>query len=169
MKRSCYNITLDIREGQSACLPEMKQTDTHRRLCIRLTDGGDPYPVTPDCYPVFTAKKPDGTVIYNRCTLEDGAVIYDVTPQTTSAPGLLSCELWLLAYDTPPTPEEDGTLPEEGAQVLTSAAFGIRIHPAVYNENEALSSEGEVSALSALVVEARQTVDALKDARDAGE
>lgn len=169
MRRSCYNITLDIHSGHSNCLPEMKQSDTHRRLYFRLTDGGRPYRLDPDCYAVFTAKKPDGTVIYNRCAIEDGAILYDVTPQTTAVPGLLSCELRLLAYDTPPVPAADGTLPESGARVLVSATFGIQIHPCVYNENETLASASEVSALSCLVAEAHQTVEDLKAARDAGE
>lgn len=170
MERSNYAITLDVRKTHGYVCVEMKQTDNHRRLTIRLTDGGEPYRVTEDCYAVFTAKKPDGTVIYNRCTVTDGGVIYDVTPQTTAAAGMLECEIRLLSAEGAPLiPDENGVFPETEAKLLTSAAFGIRVHPTVYNENDTLSSQTEVSALSGAVAEAKQLAKDLQAARDAGE
>lgn len=168
MERSNYRIFLDIQESHGACVLDMKQTDTHRRLRITLTEGGKHYPVPDSCYPVFTAKKPDGTVIYNLCATEQGDVIYDITPQTTAAPGLLSCEIRLLDTGGPLLPNEQGILPEADAQLLTSAAFGIRVHPTVYNENVTLASATEVSALSGAVAQAQATVRALTEAREAG-
>ena len=114
MERSVYRFSLDIRDSIGACQPEMKQGDTHRRLYIDLTDGSMPYPIGDGCRVVFTAKKPDGTVICNTCRVENNTVIYDITPQTTSQAGILNCELQLY----------DGTA--EPLELITSAA--IRIH-----------------------------------------
>ena len=168
MERSNYRIFLDIRDSHGACVLDMKQADTHRRLRITLTEGGKPYPVADSCYAVFTAKKPDGTVIYNLCTTEKGDVIYDITPQTTAAPGLLACEIRLLDGETPLTADPQGILPETDAQILTSAAFGIRVHPTVYDENSTLASATEVSALSGAVLEAKRVARSLEEARDSG-
>lgn len=168
MERSNYRIFLDIRDSHGACVLDMKQTDTHRRLRITLTDGGKHYPVSGNCYAVFTARKPDGTVIYNLCSLDQGDVIYDITPQTTAVPGVLQCEIRLLDAGKPLQPDGQGVLPEADAQLLTSAAFGIRVHPTVYDENAELASHTEVSALSGAVARAEQVASALEQARDSG-
>lgn len=169
MQRSNYRIFLDIRDSHGSCVLDMKQTDTHRRLRITLTEGGKHYPVAEGCYPIFTAKKPDGTVIYNLCQIHNGDVIYDITPQTTAAPGLLACEIRLLDAGKPLQPNPQGIFPEADAQLLTSAAFGIRVHPTVYNENDTLASTAEVSALSGAVLEAKAITQSLMEARNAGD
>lgn len=157
MERSVYRFSLDIRDSIGACQPEMKQGDTHRRLCINLTDGGVPYPIGDGCRVVFTAKKPDGTVIYNTCAVENNTVIYDITPQTTSSAGILGCELQL--YDGLADPLE----------LITSAAFSIRVHPRVYNENDIPASEAESTGISAMLHQAEQAIEALSEARESGE
>lgn len=157
MERSVYRFSLDIRDSIGACQPEMKQGDTHRRLCINLTDGGVPYPIGDGCRVVFTAKKPDGTVIYNTCAVENNTVIYDITPQTTAEAGIVSCELQL--YDGAAEPLE----------LLTSAVFGIRVHARVYNEGDTPASEAESTGISAMLQKAEQAVEMLEQARDSGE
>lgn len=164
MERSIYRIFLDIRDSHKNCVLDMKQTDNHRRLRITLTDGGQRYPITDSCYAVFTAKKPDSTVIYNLCTLDQGDVIYDITPQTTAVPGVLDCEIRLLDAGKPLQPDGQGILPETKAQLLTSAAFGIRVHPTVYDENATLASSSEVSALSDATARAMAIAQVLEEA-----
>ncbi len=169
MNRSNYYISLDIRDSYGACLLDMKQADTHRRLHITLTDGGLPYLLTPGCYPVFTAKRPDGSGIFNACTVEDNTVIYDITLQDTAAVGLLRCELRL--YDGALELDQNG-IPEirdENIQLLTCAAFGIRIHPTVYDDSDTPASGDELSALSKTLVDARSTVQAILDAKNSGQ
>ena len=157
MERSVYRFSLDIRDSIGACQPEMKQGDTHRRLCVNLTDGGVPYPIGDGCRGVFTAKKPDGTVIYNTCAVENNTVIYDITPQTTSSAGIFGCELQL--YDGLADPLE----------LITTAAFSIRVHPRVYNENDIPASEAESTGISAMLHQAEQAIEALSEARESGE
>ena len=171
MERSNYRISLDIRDSHGACLLDMKRTDTHRRIYITLTDGGVPYRITEGCQVVFTAKKPDNKVIYNHCTVEDNTVIYDVTPQTTAETGLLQCEIRLYDASVPLEPDENGVLSLSGTdvQLLTSAAFGIRVYPTVYNEEDILASENEVSELTQLTDRAHQALQWMEKAKEAGE
>ena len=169
MNRSNYYISLDIRDSYGACLLDMKQADTHRRLHITLTDGGLPYLLTPGCYPVFTAKRPDGSGIFNACTVEDNTVIYDITLQDTAVVGLLRCELRL--YDGALDLDQNG-IPEirdENIQLLTCAAFGIRVHPTVYDDSDTPASGDELSALTKTLVDARSTVQAILDAKNSGQ
>lgn len=162
MERSNYRISLDICDSHGACLLDMKRTDTHRRINITLTDGGVPYRITEGCQVVFTAKKPDNTVIYNHCAVEDNTVIYDVTPQTTAAPGLLQCEIRLYDAPVPLKPDENGvlSLPGTDVQLLTSAAFGIRVHPTVYNEEDIPASDTEMTELTKCVTDAMAATNA---------
>lgn len=144
MEQTIYDITLEL---QKACAPwalTVKKGDTHRRLRLRLLSGGSPYPIADDCYAVFTAQKPDGTVIYNSCTREGSTLIYDLTPQTTAAAGVLNCEVKLYG-------------PEDA--LLTSAAFILNVEDTVYTQGEeVITSTGEVSALTQLITQARETV-----------
>ena len=63
-------ITLDIHQTGKPATVTVKRGDTGRAIQITLTDGGFPFPFSQDCYAVFTAKKPDGTVLYNNCVIE---------------------------------------------------------------------------------------------------
>lgn len=171
MKRSCYRLSVDLHGSYGACQPEVKQGDTHRSLLITLTDGGMPYEIGAACTPVFICKKPDGTVLYNFCRVENNTIIYDYTPQTTAVAGLLDCELRLYNAPRQVLTDDTGALTLEGEQVelLTSVTFGIRVLPSVYNGNEIPESAGEVTALEQLVAEGAGLLRALSQARLDGE
>lgn len=144
MERSVYDITLDIQRSYAPWELTVKKGDTHRRLQIRLLSGGSPYPVTDDCYGVFTAQKPDGTVLYNRCSREGDRFVYDLTPQTTATVGIFSCELRLY-----------------GAQdaLLTAAGFTLNVEDTVYTEgDQVVTSMGEATALTQLITQAREGI-----------
>ena len=107
-----YRICLDIQSGGSGVILTAKRGDTGRRLWVTLTDGGQPYLPGSDCFPVFTARKPDGHVVFNECTLEAGRVCYSLREQLLAVPGTVKCELRLYG--------SDGLL-------LTSAAFDLLV------------------------------------------
>ena len=116
----------------------VKKGDTARKLIISLYADGKPYRPAEGCTAVLTAKKPDGNILYNACTISDGKIAYTFTPQTTSAAGDAECEVRV--YD-----------PDE--QLITSPRFLLRVDPTVYNDGDAVDSAREVSALTALVSE----------------
>ena len=43
MKRSVYDLTLDLQVGHSPLTVWVKRGDTHRTLRLHLADGGKPY------------------------------------------------------------------------------------------------------------------------------
>lgn len=154
MEQSVHGMVLDLRDIHNPRHLNVKQGDTGVRLCVALTDGGKPYRLTPDCYGVFTAKKPDGTCIFNRCTTENGRLVYDFTPQTTAAPGDLDCQLKLYGKND---------------RLLTTAAFTVTVHETVYNEGDTLASETEVTALTRLISQTTDLVDTVQTKLDTGE
>ena len=138
MTNSFYRISLDIREHGSHVSLKAKKGDTGRELYITLMDGGYPYVIADECRAVFTAKKADGNVLYNACTIIGNTICYAFTPQTTSTIGRVDCEIRLYGADN---------------TLLTSARFTIIVVDTVYDDGE-VGSEKEVTALTKLVSDA---------------
>ena len=137
MIKSTYRFSLDIHEDHSNVCLNVKKGDTNsRKLYITLMENGNPYEISEDCYAVFTATKPDGKLLYNDCVIEDDTIIYELTPQTTAASGVMDCEIQLYGADD---------------ALLTSPKFIIVVDDTVYDtENEIVSSD-EYKALLELV------------------
>lgn len=140
MEQTIHTITLDLQRPCNHGAVTVKKGDTHRTLRLRLLSGGRPYKITEDCYAVFTAQKPDGTVLYNSCAREGNTLLYRLTPQTTAAAGVLECEIKLYG-------------PSDA--LITSAAFTLTVEDTVYTEgDEAITSTGEATALTQLISQA---------------
>lgn len=139
MTNSYYKISLDIHDHGSSVALKAKKGDTGRLLYITLMDGRNPYVITNECRPVFTAKKADGNILYNECSVIGNIIAYAFTPQTTSVAGKTECEIKLYGAEN---------------KLLTSARFTLIVEDTVYNEGDEVESEKEVSALTALVSEA---------------
>ena len=137
MMDSCMRLNLDLQQTDMQITVRAKRGDTGRLLRITLSNEGVPYWIAPDCCAVFTGKKPDGTVIYNRCDLENNEILYSFTEQTCAVCGRIPVEIRL--YGT------------EG-KLLTTAAFLLEVHDTVYHPEDVLSRD-EMDALDALVLE----------------
>lgn len=141
MQDSCIKITLDVRETSSQAVVRTKQGDTARQLWIDLADGGKPYEIGPDCFAVFTAGKPDGTKICNDCIIENNRIFYPFTLQTCNVPGRVEAEVKLYGADQ---------------KVLTSARFLLEVVPPLVSESDTVTSETQMDALDALILETTQ-------------
>lgn len=137
MMDSCIRLNLDLQQTDMQITLRAKRGDTGRLLRITLSNEGVPYWIAPDCYAVFTGKKPDGTVIYNQCEMENNEILYRFTEQTCAVPGRIPAELRL--YGT------------EG-KLLTTAGFLLEVHDTVYHPEDVLSQD-EMDALDSLVLE----------------
>ena len=147
-------ITLDIHQTGKPVTVTVKRGDTGRAIQITLTDGGFPFPFSQDCYAVFTAKKPDGTVLYNNCVIEGDTIAYTFTPQTTSVCGIVRCEVKLYGGDD---------------KLITSPVFLLMVQETVYNEGDTIASSDEVQALTALVSEASSLVQTVEEKLENGD
>lgn len=135
MKDAIYRISLDIHEHGSQAVLKAKKTDTGRMLHIILREGGTPYIIEADCYAVFKATKPDGSILYNACTIENNEIIYEFTEQTCTAVGRCRCEIALYGLDD---------------KLITSPRFALLVDGTIYPEGSVESTD-EFSALAQLI------------------
>lgn len=140
MNYSDYRFTLDVQIHQTQVSVPVTFGDSARRLCIGLTDGRKPYVIGEGCRAVFSAKKADGTVLKNDCIIERNVIIYEFTEQTTSAEGVMHCDITLYAMD---------------GRVLTSPQFIIVVDKRVVRDSELIAtlslSESESTTLEGII------------------
>ena len=136
MQYSNYRISLDVQTGGSGAVLTAKRGDTGRRIYVNLTDGGRPYFPEADCMAVFTARKPDGHVIFQECTWDGSLICYVLSEQLLAVPGEVKCELRLYGGDT---------------MLLTSADFDLLVEDTVYHEGDEIESSDEFSVLTDLI------------------
>lgn len=130
---SIYKVTLDLHDTMSKWMLDLKKGDNLRRLDIVLSDDGDPYILGENDSAVLRVKKPDGTILYNYCSVEDDGVIsYNFTSQTSAVTGMLECEL---------------TIYDSENHKLTSPTFFLRIANTLYSDSE-VESQDEFTALT---------------------
>lgn len=149
-----HRFALDVHETVSRESVCVKKGNTAHRLLIHLMEKGRPFHISPECYAVFTAKKPDGKVVFNDCTIEDCVIIYDFTPQTVAAAGLLESEIMLYGADD---------------TLLTSSSFRIVVEDTVYDEEKELDSQTEATALTKLISEATTLITDVEGKLENGE
>lgn len=154
MTNSFYKISLDIHDHGSSVSLKAKKGDTGRLLYITLMDGRNPYVITNECRAVFTAKKADGNILYNECSIIGNVITYAFTPQTCAAVGKTDCEIKLYGAEN---------------KLLTSARFTLQVEDTVYNEGDEVESEKEVSALTKLVSEATTLINDVETKLASGE
>ena len=147
MEYANFRILLNVNEASSGAALTVKHGDNKRRIYIYLTEDEHPYPLQGDFIAVLRAKKPDGTILYNYCTIEKDAVIYDMTAQTTAATGRVDCELRLYSA--------------EGEQ-LTSSRFIILVDRALYPD-ETVTSMNEATELQRLLADSKVLKDIVQN------
>ena len=134
---SCIRLTLDLRQTSVSTIVRAKRGDTGRVLRIALADDGVPYTIEKDCFAVFTAKKPDKTVLYNDCQVENNEVVYAFTEQTCAVTGRMPVEIRLYGGD---------------GKLITTASFYLDVQDTVYHAEDILSQD-EMDAVDALILE----------------
>ena len=154
MNDSIFRISLDIHEHGSQAVVKAKYGDTGRKLCISLRSGGTPYIISEFCTALFKATKPDGTVLFNACTIEDNEIVYEFTEQTCTAIGRSKCEIALYGSDD---------------KLITSPRFALLVDGTIYPDGRVESTD-EFSALTDLMGTTQRFIeDATKATENANE
>lgn len=135
MNDSIFRVSLDIHEHGSQAVLNAKYADTGRTLRISLRSGSTPYIISAGCYAAFKATKPDGTILFNDCTIEDNEIVYEFTEQTCSAIGRSKCEIALYGSDD---------------KLITSPRFALLVDGTIYPDGRVESTD-EFSALTDLM------------------
>ena len=86
----------DIQKGVTCTLG-----DINRKLNVLVTNGGDTFEVLPQWSVILSGTKPDGTVIFNGCVVDDGNIIYDFESgnQISTCAGGYGVTLWIFDED----------------------------------------------------------------------
>ena len=147
-----YRFLLDVHEINSQISLSFKQGDTGRVLYITLTENGDIFNIPQGCVAVFTALKPDGTIIFNDCEINGNEITYTNTAQTAAVTGKVDCELRLYGA---------------GNTLITSPHFTVFVHPTVYADQ--IESKDEVNTLTNLISEANALIASVNAKLDNGD
>lgn len=148
MNFSNYRLSLDIHETESGLSLRAKKGDTIRKIYVTLMDGGAPYRITPDCTAAFTARKPDNTILFNEAAIENNAIVYTLTPQTTASAGQIRCEVRLYGGD---------------GRLITSPRFFLDVDDTVFTEGDEVVSEDEYTILEDAIGKVDQAVSDFED------
>ena len=131
-----YRISLDMNESTSQLFLNVRKSDSARKLLFTLSDNGKAYQIGSGCTAVFRAKKPDGTILYNNCSINGNVIEYELTNQTISAEGIVECEVTLYGDD--------------GRQI-TSPRFNIVVNDTIYADDE-VESQNEFTQLTQAIL-----------------
>lgn len=145
-----HKITLDVHKPVSTTSICVKKGDNAHRLLINLAEGGYPYHIAEGCTAAFSAVKSDGKVIFNECAIDGDVIIYDMTDQTTSATGIVNCEIQIYGA---------------GGDLLTSATFYIIVDDRASAGSGVVSSD-EFTLLTAMINGARSASNLAHTAAD---
>ena len=131
MNNSTYRLTLDMHDSVVQKCFNIKRQDNAREIKITLSDNGKVYQIAEGCTATFRAKKPDGTVLFNRCAIENNIITYELTNQTSAVAGEVECEL---------------TLYDADEKQITSPRFALMVMDTLYSDSE-IESTNEYTAL----------------------
>jgi hypothetical protein len=81
-------INLDLNQNGIQATIDLREGDIESRLIIATLRGhGDAFRPDDNVIAVIRAKKPDGTIIFNNCVVEDGKVKFLITSQYAAVEG----------------------------------------------------------------------------------
>lgn len=138
MNMFIHCLSLDIREPMTQAYINVKKGDTARKLIFTFSNYGSAYHISDGCTAVFRAKKPDGTILFNSCTINGNAVEYIFTSQTVAAVGIVECEV---------------TLADADGKQITSPRFALIVENVLYSDDE-VESTNEFTKLQEALAEA---------------
>lgn len=133
-----YRISLDLQETQAPVVLKAMRFDTKCSIIARLTSKFLPFPLGEGVKAIFVGYKPDGTSLFNDCTIVSDAIIYDFTTQTTTAVGVVECEFKL--FD------------KNGDPLLTSPRFSLLVENTIFDEHVFVESTDEHNALLEFII-----------------
>lgn len=149
MNKIIYRVTLDMFDTHSQKTIKAKKGDSACEIHISFTENGKLYRLGEDYYAYFSAKKADGTFVYDNCTIQGDTIIYDFSSsikegacQITAFEGVVECEVTLY----------------KGDKQLTSPRFTLVVDGTVYNGEDIISTP-ESDVLRKLINDANTLID----------
>lgn len=166
MNTNITNITVDLSTANNFGVIRAVQGDMRTRFVyITLLDNQVEYDFD-RVYPVLRGTKPDGTTIFNVCSIsEDNRIIVELSEQLLAAPGKITCEISL--YSVSEQISED-------KQVITSFPFTIFVSTAAFAPGAVMSTDeftaiADVIGNNAVLQECLDDIVASRDAAKVSE
>ena len=152
MEETKYRINLDVQQGgvQQTLMGFRVGDALSRTVSIHLVERGAAYQVPTGCVVTLYAQKPDGTVSYSLCSVEDGAVEHTFTSGELAAAGEVLCEVRITTGGETPV-------------VLSSPQFSLIVED-VLQDDDAIASTNEYSALTQAIAEMEDICEATEEA-----
>lgn len=145
---SVFSFSLDLNETQSQIAIPVVKGDTGRTFLISLREGTKPSPLAEGTRVVFTGQKPDGNVLLTDCAIINQLEArYDFNEQTASVEGLVDCQLRI--YD-------------ENEKLIGSPRFCIVVDERAIDDDKAIESASDVSALDTVLKWAKDKAEFIK-------
>ncbi|MGM9601787.1 MAG: collagen-like protein [Faecousia sp.] len=142
-----YDMTLDVATNRVQGFLNAKYGDTARAIRFHFRENGEAWNPGENAQVIFTAIKADSKVLYNECLYDKDAFVYTFTPQTTSCPGLMRCELRVLV----------------NGKLVVSPRFDIQVTDTVYHEGDKLDSTSEATALKSIADDMTALMQTIED------
>lgn len=142
-----YDLTLDVATNRVQGFLNAKYGDTARAIRFHFRENGEAWNPGKNAQVIFTAIKADSKILYNECLYDKDAFVYTFTPQTTSRPGLMRCELRVLI----------------NGKLVVSPRFDIQVTDTVYHEGDKLDSTSEATALKSIADDMTALMQTIED------
>lgn len=140
-----YYKSLDLSKKSPAFALHAKQNDTlTRKIVLSLTDRGRPFNLAEYDTATIYAEKPDGTVVYDNCSVEEQGLSYILSTQMLTVSGSVSCEIRLSGAN--------------GMQSVSCPVFEIYVEECLQSDG-AIMSKNEYSALDNALKQAKAYYD----------
>lgn len=157
MREITYRMNLDVQQGgiQQTLMGFRAGDSLSRTVCIHLVERGATYQVPTDCTVTLYAEKPDGTVSYSMCTVENGYLQHTFTSGELAVPGEVLCEVRIISGDSNPV-------------IVSCPQFAVVVEDVLHSD-AAIESTNEYSALVEMTAELGEKKAAAQEAATAAE
>lgn len=144
--RECsHELDLELTEHKFIPKIRMKQYDSQSRyIKVKLYNKGYEFDITDNALSFRVVfRKPDGKVVFNTCTVVNGAekyLILPVTANTLSTVGLIATELVIM----------------QGTSIFSSLFFYINCLPSLHADKGAIESNDDYSGLLESIIKVEE-------------
>lgn len=142
-------VDLDLRKNQHKLVEVYKQYDTSAKsIVFKIYDGATESYLDLDSskmYAVAAIRKPDGTQVFNGCTIDgnQNTITFVPTEQVTACPGELDGELRIYEVRQIQSDDEEVDVP----RLMITATFLIKVEESVLDDARIVSTD-EYNALT---------------------
>lgn len=153
LRQATERMTLDVSRLEVQTSLAVTQGDTMRRWEIKLTDRGQPIEIGKRWTAALSGIKPDGKVIYNGCTVQDGRIFYDFASGTEIATAAGAYEITLEVYD-------------EAGEILHAPKIWLNV---LKNRNRDVASQDQFTAAQEIIRrinEAEEDIDGIEQTNE---